>query len=95
MHKWPNKDPDEVLDYQFDWSLRLADGETISTSQMILEDGTVTIDSATFSGGLTTVWLSGGTVDDVNIITNRVVTSESRTYDESARVRIRHSYRGS
>ena len=28
---WPSKDPDEVLDYELDWSLRLA-GDTIVTS---------------------------------------------------------------
>ena len=91
MQRWPSKDPDEVLDYQFDWSARLAAGETISTSTFILEEGSVTIDSESFNGGLTTVWLSGGGVGDKCVLTNRVVTSEARTYDESATLRVRSS----
>jgi hypothetical protein len=93
---WPTKDPNEVLDYQFDWDAppeqggpRLATGETITTSTFILASGDVTIDSMSFSGGLTTVWLSGGTAGGVNVITNRVVTSAGRTYDQSARLRVR------
>ncbi len=31
---WPFKDPDEVLDYQIDWTARLA-GDTISTRAML------------------------------------------------------------
>jgi len=38
------KDPDAVLDYGFDWSDWLADGETISTSTWTVETG-ITKDS--------------------------------------------------
>jgi len=48
--KWPNKDPDETLDYSVDWSRFLGDGVTISsvkwfvrsksyTTKTELEDG--------------------------------------------------------
>lgn len=30
-YKWPNKDPDEVLDYSVDWSRWLGTGVTISS----------------------------------------------------------------
>ena len=33
-YKWPNKDPDEILDYSIDWSRFLGD-QTISTNPRI------------------------------------------------------------
>lgn len=35
--KWPNKDPDEKLDYSIDWS-RFLDGDTISTVTWKIKD---------------------------------------------------------
>lgn len=89
MLSWPAKDPNEVLDYQVDWTERLLDGETIATSTFILVAGSVTIESSSFDDGITTVWLSGGTEGEVCVVTNRIVTSEARTYDQSTRLRIR------
>lgn len=89
MHTWPPKDPDEVLDYQFDWSSRLDVGETISVSTFVLESGSVTLGNEALAGGLTTVWISDGDVGSVAVVTNRITTSSGRTYDESARLRIR------
>lgn len=70
------KDPDEVLDYHFDWTVRLGDDE-IATSNVshVTAAGTV-IDSQSFSNDTTliidgvstpnrkasTVWVSGGTI---------------------------------
>lgn len=96
MDTWPNKDPNEVLDYQFDWAATAAQGgprlvtaETITASTFTRASGDVTIDSQSYSGAVTTVWLSGGTEGSVSVITNRIVTSAGRTYDQSARLRIR------
>lgn len=89
MFSWPAKDPDEVLDYQFNWTDRLEAGETIATSTMLVASGDVVIDSESNLGEVTTVWLSGGTDSTVSIITNRITTSALRTYEESARLRIR------
>lgn len=94
MQSWPHKDPDEILDYQFNWAQadggRLETGETIIASYFSVEEGDVVIDSDTFiPTGLTTVWLSGGTLGTSSVIRNRIVTSEDRTYDKSARLRIR------
>lgn len=84
---WPNKDPDEVLDYVIDWTARLA-GDTIVTSTWEVPTGlTKGSDSATAS--TTTVWLSGGTLNERYEITNRIVTDGMRTYDQSVRLRIR------
>ena len=89
MQSWPNKDPDEVLDYQFDWASRLVTSETISTSTFVVTEGSVTMANPGILAGKTTVWLSGGTLGEVNIITNRVETNQGRVYEESARLRIR------
>lgn len=90
MQSWPSKDPNENLDYQFDWSDRLVTGETISTSDFIKESGDVTLGAEDFSGALTTLWVSGGTHGSVSVITNRITTSAGRVYDESAKLRVRN-----
>jgi hypothetical protein len=95
MIAWPAKDPDEVLDYGFNWhdtarTPVLETGETILTSSFAVVDGDVVIDSSSFlSTGLTTVWLSAGTAATACVIRNRVTTSGGRTYDQSAKLRIR------
>jgi hypothetical protein len=95
MQTWPPKDPDEVLDYQIDWAdeekgPRLETGETLLTSVWTVFSGDVVIDSSEFvSTGLSTVWLSAGTAGTAAIMRNRVTTSEGRTYDYAARVRVR------
>ena len=87
MLDWPSKDPDEVLDYSLDWAPRLID-DTISTSLFIIPDGIVA-DSSSNSPTETIVWLSGGTLGATYTITNRVVTAQGRTMDQTVRLRIR------
>lgn len=94
MNSWPlPKDPDDICDYQFDWSDRLEAGETIATSTFTVDQGSVEIDTVTnppsISGALTTLWLSGGAANETCVITNRIVTSAGRRYDSSARLRIK------
>ncbi len=94
MITWPAKDPNEVLDYQLDWAdadnPRLVTAETLLTSTYSVVSGDVVINSSSFlASGLTTVWLSGGTVDTLCTILNRVTTSGGRTYDQTAKLRIR------
>ena len=85
---WPPKDPDEVLDYQILWSRRL-DGDTITTSTFFVADGSVTIDSESNTTAIATVWLSGGTIDETCIITNRITTAGLRTMDQSVKIKIK------
>lgn len=93
MASWPAKDPDEVLDYRLDWTDRL-ESETISTSEWIVADGDVEIlDTAPHEAGIdgleTYVWLSGGTLGETCEVTNRIVTSASRTRDFTTRLKIK------
>lgn len=94
MKSWPlPKDPDDICDYQFDWSDRLEEGETIATSAFTVDQGAVEIDTVdnppSINGSLTTFWLSGGVDNESCVITNRVVTSADRRYDASARLRVK------
>jgi hypothetical protein len=96
MLQWPEKDPNEVLDYELDWANpeepRLETGETLLTSTWTVVDGDVVIDQdqTTFTPqGLSTLWLSGGTPSTKCVLLNRVTTSKGRTYDKSVVLRVR------
>jgi uncharacterized phage protein (predicted DNA packaging) len=86
MLKWPDKDPDEVADFQIDWTARL-DGDTISSSTWVIPSG-LTQNSAAFADTSTTVWLAGGTAGSTYILVNRVVTAGSRTLEEAVSLRV-------
>lgn len=94
MYSWPQKDPNEVLDYRVDWTARLESGETITTSTVFRETGDVVLASQAYVGPLVTVWLSGGTDGTISVLTSRIATNQGRTYDESVRLRIRATYNG-
>jgi len=89
MDSWPTKDPDEVLDYAVNWADVLVVGETIASSTFTLAAGDVVIGSTPLSGAVATVWLSGGTPGTVSQITNHIVTSASREYEKTVRIRVR------
>ncbi len=84
---WPNKDPDEVLDYEIDWAARLTT-DTISTSTWTVPSG-ITKDSDSKTSTTTTVWLSGGTLGDSYEILNRIVTAGGRTMDQTVKLKIK------
>lgn len=96
MLQWPEKDPNEVLDFELDWANpdepRLETGETLITSAWSVVTGDVVIDTGrtTFTPqGLSTLWLSGGTAGTKCILLNRVTTSEGRTYDKEVALRVK------
>lgn len=82
------KDPDEVLDYKFDWYDWLNPlADTISTSTFFATSGiSVGVTSNTTTNS--TVWLSGGTSGQPYRITNRIVTAGGRTSDRSITIRV-------
>lgn len=85
---WPTKDPQEVLDYDIDWSERLVD-DTIVASTWAVDDATLTIDNDVSSDTATKVWLSGGTLAAQYILTNTITTAEGRTMEQSVKLRIK------
>lgn len=78
------KDPAAVLDYGIDWSAWL-DTDAISTSTWTVPSG-ITQDSSTSDTTTTTVWLSGGTVGQSYLVTNRITTTAGRTDERTIRI---------
>ena len=85
---WPAKDPNEILDYQIQWSPRLRT-DTISTSTFSLKTANgVSIDSQSNTTTTSTVWLSGGTAGGTAVINCRIVTAAGRTMDQTVYLEI-------
>lgn len=89
------KDPDAVLDYQFDWQELdrpwLSLGEEIVASTISLEVGAtdLTIDNTTHDATSATVWLSGGEVGKDYEVTNHITTNQGRQDDRTMLIQVR------
>lgn len=81
------KDPDAVLDYALDWTKWL-EGDTIDTGTWTIDAGP-TIASQNVSGGIVTMWLSGGTDGVTYVGRCRVVTDAGRTEDRTVHIQVR------
>ena len=81
------KDPDARLDFAWDWSAWLAQGETISTYLFTVASGDVEVDADEEAGGVVTAWLTGGTTRSV--VSCHIVTSAGREDDRSRTITIR------
>lgn len=79
------KDPDAVLDYAFDWTDWLQETETISAHTITVTAG-ITKDSDSESGGIVTVWLSGGTEGETYPVACQITTSMSRTDERTVEI---------
>lgn len=104
MKTWPAKDPDEILDYDLDWTARLysADeldqvdaGQTvtpadaIASSQFMLPSGTLVASASSFTSTRTNVWLAGGAEGESYLVLNRITTTGGRTMDQTVKLKIR------
>lgn len=75
------RDPDSVLDYLWDWSAWLAEGETIQGHDVTV-DG-VTLDSDSGTDTTVTAWISGGQAGVTGSATCRISTNQGRTDDRT------------
>lgn len=82
-----HKDPDSVLDYQWNWSSWLG-ADTILSSTWIVQTGLVKT-SQSNTTTTTTVWLSGGTLGQTYQVTNRITTTQGRTEDRTMQIVVR------
>lgn len=97
MASWPAKDPEEILDYTVDWTLRLEGGEIIVSSVWTVASGTVVIGdgsgspapSVDVAGLIAKFWAEGGTLDETNLITNHIVTSAGREREFTGKLKIK------
>lgn len=83
---WDPADPSDVDTYSFDWVNRLG-AETISTSTWTISPsgtGHLAAGADSISGSKTSIILSAGIVNTPYTVTNRIVTSGSRTIERSA-----------
>lgn len=101
-YKWPDKDPDEIVDYSVDWS-RFLGSDTITSAVWSIDDanGTKTeVNSAddvnglifmqgTLSGQVATARFNGGTNNIRYNITCRVNTGEGLRFERSVFLRIK------
>lgn len=86
---WPEKDPDEVADYEIDWTEQLS-GDTITASTWIVPTG-ITKDSDSNTTTSTTIWLSGGTTGTTYRLQNRVTTAGGRTFENTVGIAVADS----
>lgn len=81
------KDSDSVLDFSVDWGPWL-DTDTISSSVWLLPEGAeLAIASQSNTATTATVWLSGGVLDKLYRVTNRITTAAGRTDDRTLFIR--------
>lgn len=72
-------DPDDTDDLEWNWTNRLATGETISTFTAV--GSGVTVGTTTIAGAITRARISAGTVATVATVRGRIVTSTGRQLD--------------
>lgn len=81
------KDPDAVLDYQFDWSDWLTAGDTIASYTIDADTG-ITVDDDSNTTTAVTVWLSGGEALSNYNVTCHIVTAAGREDDRTAVIKV-------
>ena len=84
------QDPAAVLDWRFDWTGWLAEGETITTHTVTVTGAT--LDSSAVVSGVVVAWLSGaggvgGTGTSAEAVCH-IVTSEGREDDRTLRIAV-------
>ena len=84
---WPDKDPQETLDYRLNWRARIVPGDRIISSVWSVPAG-ITEGVSTFTDYTTTLWLSGGTVGSTYDFTNTVTTFGGRVMEQTVRVKL-------
>lgn len=80
------KDPNAVLDFEFDWSQWLAVGETISSHTVTVVG--VVKDSSANSTTAVIAWISGGTAGVAGTVACRITTSLARTDERTITIRV-------
>jgi hypothetical protein len=101
-YKWPDKDKDELVDYNIDWS-RFLGNDTLAAAVWFIKDSdgvkTQVSDSSvvnglqfvtgTISGKVSTARLSLGTNNVRYLITCQITTGDELKYERSVFLRIR------
>jgi hypothetical protein len=83
-----DKDPNDRLDWAWDWSDWLPEGDAVTASTWTAESG-ITVDDDSFDADTTIVWLVGGTAGESYTVTNHIVTADGREKDRSLTIRVK------
>ena len=84
---YKDKDPDAVLDYQWDWSAWLSDDDSITSYTVTVDDG-LTLDTDTNTSTAVTAWFSGGTIGERYDATAHIITADGREDDRTMRITV-------
>lgn len=83
------KQPNEVLDYDIDFSDWLAErDDTIASVTADCDDG-IEVDLVTHLNGVVKLWMVGGTSGRSYKVTATVVTADGRTKEGDIRIQVR------
>lgn len=85
------KAPADVLDYDFDFARWLTDGDQINSAAATLTGTTATVHDTEFSNLVARVWLAGGSDGEAGTLNLLITTTEGRTKEVTAQVRIREN----
>lgn len=91
MLSWPrSQDPDDIRKRGFDWAAWLTGTRSsITTSTVVVVEGTVVVDQQTIAGGITSFRVTGGLDGETALIRNRVTFDNGEQVDQTARLRIK------
>lgn len=84
---WPDKDPQETLDYRLNWRARIVPGDRIVSSVWSNPLG-ISQGLNTYTDYTTTIWLSGGTIGATYTFTNTITTLAGRVMEQSVAVTV-------
>jgi hypothetical protein len=81
---WPAKDPEDVLDYEFDISAALVGNEADAITSLAVTvspnaSGDLTLNSSAADGAVAVMWFSGGQTGTVYTVQITIVTTNGRT----------------
>lgn len=82
------KDPSAVLDWEFNWSKWMADGDYIVSAVATPQSG-ITVDSTVPATDKVTVWISGGTTDVSYRVSCRITTAQGRVDERTIQIAVR------
>lgn len=97
---WPDKDPEEELDYPIDWSDWVVSPAAIDSAVAVIEtatlaDGstesspTLVIDSTNFAQNITNTWLTGGTLGATYVLKVTVTDDNVTPFDREGVRRVK------
>ena len=83
------KDPDSTMDFSVDYSLWITSSDSLVNSTWFSDSGISIVSSSVDAGThITTVRLSGGTVNGLYEVTNRITTANGLTTDRTLFIRV-------